>query len=115
MIYFIGFIVGILNGLFASGAGQVLVFYLIYIMHTKTHVARTLSVSVLSIASIFALIGFSSYVKYDISKIVVIVIIASISGLIGTKIMKKIPSNVLNLTSGLIIVFLTLYKMLFGK
>ena len=51
IIYIIGFLVGILNGLFASGAGQVLVFYLIFIKKMETHMVRALSISILSISS----------------------------------------------------------------
>ena len=99
MIYVIGFLIGTLNGLFASGAGQFLVFYLIFILKKETHIARALSVSILSISSIFAVFGYSNFV---------------ISGIIGAKLMKKIPANILNLISGILIVGLTIYKMIQG-
>lgn len=114
MIYIIGILVGILNGLFASGAGQVLVFYLIFIKKMDTHLTRALSVSILSISSIFAIFGYTTMVKFDIFKICILIAIAIISGIIGSKLMKKIPANILNLVSGLLISSLTLYKMFFG-
>ena len=114
MIYLVGLLVGLLNGLFASGAGQVLVFYLIFILKKETHLSRTLSVSILSISSIFAIFGYNKIVSFDISKIILLVIIAIISGVIGSKVMKKIPSDVLNLISGILIVGLTLYKIIQG-
>ena len=66
MIYIVGLITGILNGLFASGAGQILVFYLIYILKQETHMSRAASVSVLSISSIFALFGYAKIINFEI-------------------------------------------------
>ncbi|MDD3304370.1 MAG: sulfite exporter TauE/SafE family protein [Clostridia bacterium] len=114
MIYFIGILCGILNGLFASGAGQILVVYLIFFMKKETHLVRAVSVAVLATSSIFAIIGYSSFAKYDITKVIVLGMIAAISGFIGAKLMKKIPATVLNLTSGILIVLLTCYKIFFG-
>ena len=114
MIYLMGIFVGILNGLFASGAGQVLVFYLIFIKKMDTHLTRSLSVSILSISSIFAILGYMAIIKIDIIKACIVIICAIISGIVGNKLMKKIPANVLNLISGLLILGLTLIKMFFG-
>lgn len=115
MIYVISLITGMLNGLFASGAGQVLVIYLVFIKKIDTHVARALSVSLLSISSIFAIFGYMRFVEFELKYIITFAIIAAVTGIIGTKIMKKIPSNILNLISGVLIVSLTLYKMIGGK
>lgn len=100
-----------LNGLFSSGAGQVLVFYLIYILKLDTHKVRCLSVAVLSISSIFAIFGYKNFVEMKIMNIITVILIASITGIIGTKLMKKVPSTFLNLISGILLVGLTLYKV----
>ena len=114
MNYLIGILCGLLNGLFASGAGQVLVVYLIFCMKKETHLVRAVSVAVLATSSIFAIIGYSSFVDFDIKKVIVLSVIAAISGFVGAKLMKKIPANVLNITSGVLIILLTGYKMFFG-
>lgn len=114
MIYLIGILCGLLNGLFASGAGQVLVVYLIFCMKKETHLVRAVSVAVLATSSIFAIIGYNSFVDFDIKKVIVLSVIAAISGFVGAKLMKKIPANVLNITSGVLIILLTGYKMFFG-
>lgn len=111
MIYLIGLFVGFLNGLFASGAGQILVFYLIFIKKYDTHLMRGVSVAVLCVASIISIFGYSSFVEFDITKVIVIVVIAAIAGLFGSKLMKKIPANYLNLISGVLIIGLTIYKL----
>lgn len=51
-------IVGILNGLFSSGAGQILIFYLIYILKQDTKKSREFSLSVMPIISIPTFIYF---------------------------------------------------------
>lgn len=114
MIYIIGFIVGILNGLFSSGAGQVLVFYLVFIKKLETHKVRALSVALLSVASIIAIFGYFNIAQFEIKNIIVLLIIASVTGVIGTKIMKKIPADILNLISGVLILVLTIIKMIKG-
>lgn len=114
MIYLIGILCGLLNGLFASGAGQVLVVYLIFCMKKETHLVRAVSVAVLATSSIFAIIGYSSFVDFDVKKVIVLSVIAAISGFVGAKLMKKIPANVLNIISGVLIILLTGYKMFFG-
>lgn len=114
MIYFIGLLVGFLNGLFASGAGQILVFYLIFIKKFDTHLMRGVSVAVLSLASAISIFGYSSFIEFDIIKVLVIIIIAAITGYVGSKLMKKIPANILNLISGVLILGLTVYKIVVG-
>jgi uncharacterized membrane protein YfcA len=114
MIYIISFFAGFLNGLFASGAGQILVFYYIYILKIKTHEARTLSMALISISSIFSVIGYSKFIKFDFLKIAILISISIVFGVIGNKIMKKISAIYLNLISGLLIVGLILYKIIKG-
>ncbi len=114
MIYFVGLLCGFLNGLFASGAGQVLIFYLVFLKKYDTHKMRALSVAILSVASIISIFFYSSFVSFDITKIIVLAVISAIGGFLGAKIMKKIDSNILNLISGILIISLTLYKIIFG-
>lgn len=114
MMYAIGLFVGLLNGLFASGAGQILVFYFVFIKKYETHQMRAVSVAILSISSIFALIGYHTFVSFDWVKVGVLAVIAAITGWLGAKLMKKIPSPILNLISGILITGLTIYKLIAG-
>ena len=112
MIYFICFLVGVLNAVFASGSGQILVLYLITFLKIETHKARVTSVAVLSISSILALTGYKNIAHFEIYKIVLLIIISVFTGSIGTKLMKKIPAQILNLLSVVLLVGLTLFKLL---
>ena len=110
MIYVVSFFVGILNSIFAAGSGQVLVFYLIYFLKIETHKVRALSVAVLSISSFFAIFGYRDSLNFKLETAIILVLIACITGIIGTKLMKKIPANILNLISGILLVCLTVFK-----
>lgn len=112
MIYFICFLVGVLNAMFASGSGQILVLYLITYLKIETHKVRKVSVAVLSMSSILALSGYKNLVHFEINKIILLITISVFTGIIGTKIMKKIPAQILNLLSGVLLVGLTLFKLL---
>ena len=114
MIYFGSFFAGIINGLFASGAGQILVFMLIFILKQDTYKSRKLSVFVIGITSILTLIRYAKNVKVSVYKIIIVVITGVIFGTAGTKLIKKIKPNILNAFSGILIVALSIYKLLRG-
>lgn len=111
MIYIIGLIAGFANGFFASGAGQILVFYLVFILKIDSHVGRSVSIAVLSTTSIFSIFGLIGSVDFEFDKIVLLVLISGICGIIGSKIMNKFHSKILNLVSGIIVVSLAIYGL----
>ncbi len=114
MIYFGSFFAGIINGLFASGAGQILVFMLIFVLKQDTYKSRKLSVFVIGIVSLLTLLRYMKVVNAPAKEIVIVIITGVIFGTLGTKIIKKINPNVLNIFSGTLIVGLSLYKLLRG-
>ena len=111
MIYFIGLISGFVNGFFASGAGNIIVLYLVFILKIDSHVGRTISIAVLSITSIYTIFGLINVVNFEFDKVVLIIVISGICGIIGSKIMNKIDSKILNLVSGIIVVSLAVYGL----
>lgn len=110
--YILGILIGALNGFFTSGAGQILVFYLVFIKKYETHMSRALSIVVLSVSSIISLFFHIDFSNIDYIKIIIVIAIGLIFGFIGTKLMKKIQSNVLNLISGILVAGLSLYKFI---
>jgi uncharacterized membrane protein YfcA len=111
MIYLIGLIAGFLNGFFASGAGHIIIFYLVFISKIDTHIGRAVSIAVLCITSIFTIVGLKDVVNFEIDKIIYLIIISGVCGVIGSKIMQKINSKVLNLVSGIIVAALAIYGL----
>jgi uncharacterized protein len=111
MIYLIGLIAGFVNGFFASGAGHIIVFYLVFILKIDSHVGRTVSIAVLCITSIYSIFGLRNVVNFELNKVILIICISGICGIIGSKIMNKIDSKILNLLSGVIVVSLAIYGL----
>lgn len=114
MLYFGSFFAGIINGLFASGAGQIVVFVLIYFLNVKTHNARATSIFVISIVTIFTLIRYLFSIKLKLVEVIIIAICGLIFGVVGSKIMKKIPADYLNLISGIVISGFAIYSLIRG-
>lgn len=114
MLYIGGLITGIVNGIFASGAGQIFVFFLIYFLKIDTHKARATSVICITITTLISIIGYVTIANFKWKEIIIVATVSVIFGNIGAKLMNKINSNVLNIISGLVIAGFSLYKIIFG-
>lgn len=112
MMYFGSFFAGIINGLFASAAGQILVFVLIFVLKEDTYKSRKLSVFVIGLTSVLTLFRYMQTVKTNVTNVLTVGITGLILGKIGTKIMKKVDENVLNICSGCLIVGLSIFKLI---
>lgn len=111
MIYVFSLVTGVINGLFASGAGQILVFFLIYIARIDTHKARATSMLCTTIATAFSLAMYIKWIKLDILQIIIVLLCGMVFGAVGASLMKKMNALVLNLASGIIILGLSLYNI----
>lgn len=112
MIYVVSTLAGIINGLFASGAGQMIVFLLIYILRIETHKARATSVFLIGITTIITFIRYIAFVKLDLVKIITVAIVGISCGWIGSKLMKKIEANYLNLISGILVTVFAICRLI---
>jgi len=108
-------VVGVINGLFSSGAGNFLVFYLIYILKKEVQESRNFSLSIMTIVSIPTFIFYLTKIEFDIIKISIFVIISMIFGAIGNRIMNKINGNILNLISGIFLCIVSIYSLFWRK
>jgi len=113
MIYFGSFFAGIINGLFASGAGQILVFIFVFILKKDSHKARATSICLVGIITIITLVRYMQHITVDYKNMIAVAIIGIVCGVIGTKFMKKINSVYLNLASGILVAALSAFN-LFG-
>lgn len=111
MIYVFGLVAGILNGLFASGAGQIIVFFLIYILKIDSHRARATSIFCVVIITIITLFKYLKFTELDAIQALIVLITGGVFGKVGSKIMKKIPSNYLNIFSGVVTASFALYNL----
>jgi len=115
MIYVFSAISGMINGLFASGAGQILVFYLVFIQKAETHKARATSLFCTAIATIVSIIRYLNVIKADYKILLIAAFSGIIMGFLGSKLMNKIESNKLNLLSGAVITFFAIYNLISSR
>ena len=114
MIYFGSFFAGVINGAFASGAGNIFVFVLIFILKKETHKARATSLLAMGIVTIITLIRYLTSVHVEVNDVIKVVLAGIIGGYCGQKLMNKIKSKWLNLISGILLVGLSIYSLIRG-
>lgn len=115
MIYFIGILCGLVNGLFAAAAGQIMIFYLVFILKMESHIARATSIFCISLITIVSLIGYFKMVEFDFINVIIVALCGVVFGALGSKFMVKIKSNYLNLISGVLIFGLGIYRLFFSR
>lgn len=104
-------IIGLINGIFSSGAGQVLLFYFIYMKKIDSKIARYICLATMPIVSIPTCIIYMKKITIDIKRIVILVIVSIIFGILGNNVMKKSNSNYLNFFSGVILFGITIINL----
>lgn len=94
-ISLIGIFTGLLNGLFGSGGGTLLVPAMIFLLGIEEHKAHATAISIiLPLAIVSTIIYFKSgIISYGIT--VKIAIGGVIGGYLGAKLLNKIPNNML--------------------
>ena len=112
MMYVGSLLSGVINGLFASGAGQILVFIFIYFLKIETHTARATSVFLLGLVTIITFIRYLTFIKLEVFHVIVTVVAGLIFGVVGSKIMKKLQPDYLNLISGIIVAGFAIYNLI---
>lgn len=112
MIYVGSLLSGVINGLFASGAGQIIVFLFIYFLNIETHTARATSVFLMGLVTIVTFIRYLAFVKIDVTHVIIVIISGLIFGIIGSKLMKKLQPDYLNLISGIVIAGFAIYNII---
>lgn len=98
---------GFANGFFASGAGQILLFYMVFIQKEDSKKARNITLFIMPIVSIVSLIYYIKNSQIELFKMCILVIISIFFGTIGNKTIKRVDKNILNILSGIILVIIT--------
>lgn len=111
MIYFVSLACGILNGLFTAAAGQVMIFYLVFILKLDAHKSRATSIFCVSMITIITFVGYLRFINIKLEEVITIALSAILFASLGTVIMKKIKPNILNLISGILITTISIYKL----
>lgn len=104
----IGLIAGIVNGLFGSGGGTLVVPALVFLIGVKDYKAHATAISIilpLSIISTFIYFK-NNIIRFDIA--LVITLGGVLGSFIGAKILKKVPAPVLRKIFGIVIIITAL-------
>lgn len=101
----IGLVTGLVNGLFGSGGGTIIVPALVFLLNIKDYKAHATAISIilpLSIISTFIYLK-GSIIKFDIA--LTVGLGGVLGSFIGAKFLKKIPTTILRKIFGGIIIF----------
>lgn len=104
----IGLIAGVINGLFGSGGGTLVVPALVFLIGLKDYKAHATAISVILPLTIISTIIYlkNNMIEFDIA---LIVALGGILGsFIGAKLLKKVPTKILRKIFGTIIVITAL-------
>lgn len=112
MIYVGSLLSGIINGLFASGAGQIIVFLFIYFLKVETHTARATSVFLMGLVTIITFVRYLGFVKLEVLHLIAVILAGLVFGVVGSKIMKKLQPDYLNLISGIVMAGFAIYNLI---
>jgi len=109
----IGFVTGIINGLFGSGGGTLIVPVLVFLVKMEDFEAHATAISIILPLSIISTIMYlkSNIIKFNIGYVVAIGGI--IGGFIGAKFLKRIPNIILRKIFG-VIIMITALRMIIG-
>lgn len=101
----LGFLTGIINGLFGSGGGMLIVPALVFLLGLKEYKAHATAISIILPITIVSTIVY--FLNKGISlKTSLFVMIGSLVGsFIGAKLLNKIPGNILRKGFGLVIIY----------
>ena len=89
-----------------------MVFLLIFILKIETHTARATSVFLMGLVTIVTFVRYLTFVKVEILHVVIVAITGLIFGIVGSKIMKKLQPDYLNLISGIVVAGFAVYNIM---
>ena len=109
----IGFITGIVNGLFGSGGGTIIVPALVFLVKMEDFKAHATAISIILPLSIISTIIYLKSNLINFNMVYIIAIGGIIGGFIGAKLLKKVPNIILRKIFGIIII-ITAIRMIIG-
>lgn len=101
----IGLAAGLINGLFGSGGGTIVVPALVFLLNVDDHKAHATAISIILPLSIISVL---IYYKHNIIQLNIAFIVAiggMLGSFIGAKLLNKVPVNILRKIFGSIIIF----------
>ena len=100
----IGLFTGLVNGLFGSGGGTVLVPCLVFVMNVEDHKAHATAIAIILPLSILSSFIYYRYNVVDIALTAKVAIGSVLGGVVGSMLLNKLSINVLRKVFGVIMI-----------
>ncbi len=104
-LLFIGLVAGLVNGLFGSGGGTIVVPALVFLMGVDDYKAHATAISIILPLSIISTIVYFTNDSIPFNIVVPVTIGGVFGSFIGAKLLNKIPINILRKIFGSIIIY----------
>lgn len=101
----IGLITGLVNGLFGSGGGTLVVPALVFILGVDDHKAHATAISIIFPLSIISTIIYFTNSSIPFKTVIPVTIGGVVGSYIGAKTLNKIPINILRKIFGSVIIY----------
>ncbi|MGE5678441.1 MAG: sulfite exporter TauE/SafE family protein [Pseudomonadota bacterium] len=101
---FIGLVVGLVNGIFGSGGGTVLVPCLVFLMGIEDHKAHATAISIILPLSIISSIVYFKYNVTDLSLTLKVVAGSILGAIVGSCLLNRVPINILRKIFGIVMI-----------
>jgi hypothetical protein len=111
-ILLIGLISGFLNGLFGSGGGTIVVPALVFLLGVDDYKAHATAISVILPLSIVSTIIYYTHKSIHLNIALFVAFGGVIGSFIGSKLLNKIPINILRKIFGSLIIFAAIRMMI---
>ena len=109
----LGILTGVINGLFGSGGGMILVVGLEKILKLEARKAHASSIAIILPISLVSVFVYMRYLNIDYSLVVLISIGGMIGGFIGARYLSKISIRKLKVLFGVCMI-ISAVKIIFG-
>ncbi|WP_429083287.1 sulfite exporter TauE/SafE family protein [Brassicibacter mesophilus] len=103
-ILFIGFVTGIVNGLFGSGGGTIVVPAMIFLLGVEDHKAHATAISIILPLTIISTYIYFRHGILDLRPALLVTIGGVLGSFIGAKLLNKIPCNILRKIFGVFMI-----------
>ena len=111
-IALIGFITGLVNGIFGSGGGTILVPCLVFLMGIEDHKAHATAISIILPLSLISSIIYFSYDVVDLSLTLKVAIGSVIGAIVGSSMLNRVPVNALRKIFGIFMIIAAIRMVL---
>ncbi len=104
-LVFVGVIAGLINGFFGAGGGLLLVPMISYVTNQNSKVAHATTLASVMFMCFVSSVVYISKNEIDLKLILVCGIGSLIGGFIGTKLLKNLKNNIIDLVFSLVLIF----------